>query len=560
MKLLTTISILFYSSQILSVAQEGSESAAEASVTGSASQPVLNAPDTSDSNPIVSIVRLGVPINSALQISLSSVVTLAQSSADLTDFNTAIGSVAKGNDIDSISTALQSGLSVENAVNVVENDRDLASVVAAISAGLTFDDAISQIDSGSTLEELTALASYSSLFELTTNSDLITSINAVISAKADSYSADNLQIALTEAVKTAEVLLTDQVIVDSIPSPISAEVFTTDSGYNYELVRLLVEYGAIGEKGSTLASSLLGTDYAAFTGTGSLTAASSTSDYLSYLSTLTGSATFGDIDSESSILDVPMSNIYLSAGSSITLGATDTSSEISVSSTLTPSGGLDSLRKVLVVGAAKDLTVLGDVKFTNESNTAEDNAFVVGAADNVMISNANLSYDGANLGIGSGDQTSDSMWLVNTTINAGGNLAIGSLGTLNITSAEFLVGQANQATSDPDNVYLYANDLIQANGLSFSGANLDDIYMEAITLNLSNIAFPSNSDVMLRSRDGSLHFDTYSSPVVGGVNMTNVTHGSTVLALDHFDGISGHHDSSILLPNGTPAVKIRKQY
>ena len=560
MKLLITISILFYSSQILSVAQEGSESAAEASVTGSASQPVLNAPDTSDSNPIVSIVRLGVPINSALQISLTSVLTLAQSSADITDFNTAISSVAKGSDIDSISTALQAGLSVDNAVNVVENDRDLDSVVAAISAGLSFDDAIAQIDSGSTLEELTALASYSSLFELTTNSDLITSINAVISAKSDSYSADNLQIALTEAVKTAEVLLTDQVIVDSVPSPISSDVFTTGSGYNYELVRLLVEYGAIGDKGSTLASSLLGTDYAAFTGTGSLTAASSTSDYLSYLSTLTGSATFGDIDSASSILDVPMSNIYLSAGSNITLGATDTSSEISVSSTLTPSGGLDSLRKVLVVGAAKDLTVLGDVKFTNESNKAEDNALVVGAADNVMISNANLSYDGANLGIGSGDQTSDSMWLVNTTINAGGNLAVGSLGTLNISSAEFLVGQANQATSDPDNVYLYANDLIQANGLSFSGANLDDVYMEAITLNLSNIAFPSNSDVMLRSRDGSLFFDTYSSPVVGGVNMTNVKHGTTTLALDHFDGISGHHDSSILLPNGTPAVKIRKQY
>ena len=560
MKLLITISILFYSSQILSVAQEGSESAAEASVTGSASQPVLNAPDTSDSNPIVSIVRLGVPINSALQISLTSVLTLAESSADITDFNTAISSVAKGSDIDSISTALQAGLSVDNAVNVVENDRDLDSVVAAISAGLSFDDAIVQIDSGSTLEELTALASYSSLFELTTNSDLITSINAVISAKSDSYSADNLQIALTEAVKTAEVLLTDQVIVDSVPSPISADVFTTGSGYNYELVRLLVEYGAIGDKGSTLASSLLGTDYAAFTATGSLTAASSTSDYLSYLSTLTGSATFGDIDSASSILDVPMSNIYLSAGSNITLGATDTSSEISVSSTLTPSGGLDSLRKVLVIGAAKDLTVLGDVIFTNEGNKAEDNALVVGAADNVMISSANLTYDGANLGIGSGDQTSDSMWLVNTTINAGGNLAVGSLGTLNITSAEFLVGQANQATSDPDNVYLYANDLIQANGLSFSGANLDDVYMEAITLNLSNIAFPSNSDVMLRSRDGSLYFDTYSSPVVGGVNMTNVKHGTTTLALDHFDGISGHHDSSILLPNGTPAVKIRKQY
>jgi hypothetical protein len=455
---------------------------------------------------------------------------------------------------------LDAGLDIDDALNVVENDRDLNSVVAAIAAGFSFEEALKQIDTGLSLDQLTALSSYSSLFELTANSDLISSINAVITSKADSYSADNLQIALTEAVKTAEVLLTDQVIVDSIPSPISTDAFTTGSGYNYELVRLLVEYGAIGNKGSTLASSLLGTEYTAFTGTGSLTAASSTSDYLSYLSTLTGSATFGDIDSESSILDVPMSNIYLSAGSNITLGATDTSSEISVSSTLTPSGGLDSLRKVLVVGAAKDLTVLGDVKFTNESNKAEDNALVIGAADNVMISNANLTYDGANLGIGSGDQTSDSMYLVNTTINAGGNLAVGSLGTLNITSAELLVGQANQATSDPDNVYLYASDLIQANGLSFSGANLDDVYMEAITLNLTNIAFPSNSDVMLRSRDGSLHFDTYSTPVVGGVNMTNVMHGSTILALDHFDGISGHHDSSILLPNGTPAVKIRKQY
>jgi hypothetical protein len=560
MKLLTIISILLYSTQTFSVAQEGSESAAEASVTGSASQPVLNAPDTSDSNPIVSIVRLGVPINSALKISLSSIVKLAQSSGDLTNFSKAISSVAKGNDIDSISEALDAGLDIDDALNVVENDRDLNSVVAAIAAGFSFEEALKQIDTGLSLDQLTALSSYSSLFELTANSDLISSINAVISAKSDSYSADNLQIALTEAVKTAEVLLTDQVIVDSIPSPISSDVFTTGSGYNYELVRLLVEYGAIGDKGSTLASSLLGTEYTAFTGTGSLTAASSTSDYLSYLSTLTGSATFGDIDSESSILDVPMSNIYLSAGSNITLGATDTSSEISVSSTLTPSGGFDSLRKVLVVGAAKDLTVLGDVKFTNESNKAEDNALVIGAADNVMISNANLTYDGANLGIGSGDQTSESMYLVNTTINAGGNLAVGSLGTLNITSAELLVGQANQATSDPDNVYLYANDLIQANGLSFSGANLDDVYMEAITLNLSNIAFPSNSDVMLRSRDGSLFFDTYSSPVVGGVNMTNVKHGTTTLALDHFDGISGHHDSSILLPNGTPAVKIRKQY
>ena len=50
--------------------------------------------------------------------------------------------------------------------------------------------------------------------------------------------------------------------------------------------------------------------------------------------------------------------------------------------------------------------------------------------------------------------------------------------------------------SDSDNVYLYANDLIQVNGLSFSGSRLDDVYMEAITVNLNNVSFPSTADVI----------------------------------------------------------------
>jgi len=535
MKHLAIITTLLFSF-IFSFAQDSSESAAEASVTGSASQPVLNAPDTTDSNPIVSIVRSGVPINSALKISIGSIIKLASASVGLADFNKVIASLADNPDL------------------------DIDAFTNALNSGLSTDDAIGAVKSGITAEDLKSLGEYSSLYDLTSNSDLITSINAVILAKADSYSAENLQVALTEAVKVADVLLTDHVITQSLPTPISAESFTSGSGYNYELARLLVEYGAIGDKGSSLASALLGTEYAASTGTGSLSVATSTSDYINYLATLTGSATFGEVDAASSVLDVPMSNVSLSAGSNITLGSEGEESEISVSDILTPSNGLNSQRKVLVVGAAKDLTVLGDVQFTNDGNKAEDNALAIGAADNVMISNANLSYDGANLAIGSGDQTSDSMWLANTSIKAGGNLAVGSLGTLNISSAEILVGQANQANSDPDNVYLYANDLIQANGLSFSGSKLDDVYMEAITLNLRNIEFPATSDVMLRSRDGSLHFDTYSAPVVGGVNMTNVKHGSTTLNRDHFDGIAGHHDSSILLPNGTPAVKIRKQY
>ena len=81
-----------------------------------------------------------------------------------------------------------------------------------------------------------------------------------------------MQVALTEAVKVAETLLVDQVITSELPSTISVASLSS-TGYNYELVRLLVEYGAIGDSGSSLAESILGSEYHAFTGTGTLSAA-----------------------------------------------------------------------------------------------------------------------------------------------------------------------------------------------------------------------------------------------------------------------------------------------
>ena len=66
-----------------------------------------------------------------------------------------------------------------------------------------------------------------------------------------------------------------------------------------------------------------------------------------------------------------MSNISLAPGSDITLGSSGSDSQIDVSNILTTSGGVDAQRKILVVGAAKDLTVLGNVEFTN-TNKAED--------------------------------------------------------------------------------------------------------------------------------------------------------------------------------------------
>ena len=250
-------------------------------------------------------------------------------------------------------------------------------------------------------------------------------------------------------------------------------------------------------------------------------------------------------------------NITLIPGSTITIGDSSEVSSVDVSNYL-PEAHSNEDRKILVIGAAKDIGFAGDTTFTN-SNDVEDHALVIGSADDLIMDGKSLSYTGSNLALGAGGTDSDSMYLVNTTITAGGNLAAGTLGTLNISNANFMVGNGG-SNSDPDNVYLYASDLIQVNGLNFSGSRLDDVYMEAITINLNNVAFPTTADVMLRSRDGTLHFDTYANKVVGGVNLTNVSHGGTTLARDHFDnGPAGHIDSTIVLPNGTPAVKIRGQ-
>ena len=114
--------------------------------------------------------------------------------------------------------------------------------------------------------------------------------------------------------------------------------------------------------------------------------------------------------------------------------------------------------------------------------------------------------------------------MVDIDIDVGGNLAIGTLGELKIRITEagsslFSVGRY----SDRDNVYLYANDLVQLEGLRFN-ERAREIYMEAITVNLRDVDFPQFSEVMLRSQKGTLDFNNFSSPTIGGVNLTNVKH------------------------------------
>ena len=97
-------------------------------------------------------------------------------------------------------------------------------------------------------------------------------------------------------------------------------------------------------------------------------------------------------------------------------------------------------------------------------------------------------------------------------------------------------------------------------GLQFND-RAREIYMEAITVNLKDVEFPQFSEVMLRSQKGTLDFDTFYAPTIGGVNLTNVKHlgisTDRSLQQSDFSGSSGKWNSSVIQPSGAPAVGVR---
>ena len=373
------------------------------------------------------------------------------------------------------------------------------------------------------------------------------------------------QAALESAVTVANLLLTPRTVTndEDLADDITLSSLAA-SGYNTELVRLLAQYGALGENGTALADAVLGSSYVAFNqsiGLGTF-AQADTSYYQQFLTDL-GARALGKDVTGSTVTSVSTSNIKISTGSNITFtaGATLDASDV------LPDG---KTRRIAMIGAAKDMTIKGDLTVTN-SNKTENGVVVLGAADDLYIRSeessansadyvgnpdvVNLTYTGANAAIGA----QDTIKLINVAMSVGGNLAIGTLDELHIGTDtaqrnSISVGTGGE-NSDPDNVYMYAQNLIQINGLNING-RVDDVYMEAITLNLRNVIFPQTSEVVLRSQNGTLHFDTFTSPMVGGVNLTNVKHGSDILTQDSFAGKNGNWATGGTHPNGTPKVKV----
>ena len=214
--------------------------------------------------------------------------------------------------------------------------------------------------------------------------------------------------------------------------------------------------------------------------------------------------------------------------------------------------------QVFGVGAGKDIIVKGNVSFKNSNNRdpqtdnvlrpqVKDHALAIGALDEIHFHSETIEkdwglpadflekhldysgstqtedgdpakfydrrtdrikmdFDGANLYLGSISK----MELVNVDLESGGNLGVASLDELHIVSSDptdtpntFTVGKNTNPSDRGDNVQLFANERIVADGLRFEG-RVDSIYMEARTVDLKNVTFPLGSEVNLASDLGGV--------------------------------------------------------
>ena len=464
--------------------------------------------------------------------------------------------------------------SLAASVDIAKVHEDAAHKAKAVAGGYTLNEAIALEGDAlaavgtSTKDELaSAKASGKSLTDHANETQGATQVQdaATLVTNLPGNRHSGFQAALESAVTVANLLLTPRTVTndEDLADDITLSSLAA-SGYNTELVRLLAQYGALGENGSAIADAVLGSSFVAFDQSIGLAtfAQADTSYYQQFLTDL-GARALGKNVTGSTVTSVSTSNIKISTGSNITFtaGATLDASDV------LPDG---KTRRIAMIGAAKDMTIKGDLTVTN-SNKTENGVIVLGAADDLYIRSeessansadytgnpdvVNLTYTGSNAAIGA----QDTIKLINVSMSTGGNLAIGTLDELHIGTATAQSNSISVGTggenSDSDNVYMYAQNLIQINGLNING-RVDDVYMEAITLNLRNVNFPTTSEVVLRSQMGSLHFGTFDSPTIGGVNLTNVKHGTDTLTQSSFSGKVGNWATTSTHPNGTPKVKV----
>jgi len=185
-----------------------------------------------------------------------------------------------------------------------------------------------------------------------------------------------------------------------------------------------------------------------------------------------------------------------------------------------------------LIAATDTLSLLGDVVF----NSSSDATLILLSAQSIDLTEADsISFSGEELGLGS----FDSLNVENVDLKAEGTISLRSLDSI------VLKNSAMETTRmGADFIHLLAANQITADSVQFS-AMVKQITMEAMTINLSNINFPSGSNVNLNSLYGGINgkYPSFGSTTqYGRVNfIKGMSYGSnSVMNRTNFDLYGGN--------------------
>lgn len=204
-------------------------------------------------------------------------------------------------------------------------------------------------------------------------------------------------------------------------------------------------------------------------------------------------------------------NLTYSTGGSFVIPSSTT---FLVARNMTFSGGTYDLQKfqsegIFAFAAGNDITFNGSATFMHSPETLG-----IGSVGTVTVaSGSTLSSDASmNFGIGSNKAMSLSGITVENTV---GSVYVGSLSDLTLKDMTFRSGYGKE-------IHHFSDRTLDVNNVSYY-SGVDTIRMQAETINLRNIDFPSGSEVILKSRLGVANFGSSQS---GKVNfISNVRYG-----------------------------------
>ncbi|HAE12206.1 MAG TPA: hypothetical protein DCG39_11250, partial [Opitutae bacterium] len=174
-----------------------------------------------------------------------------------------------------------------------------------------------------------------------------------------------------------------------------------------------------------------------------------------------------------------------------------------------------------LVASTDKLTLTGNVVFSPSSTTSD---LILMSAGTLDLSGASsVFFGGDELGIGSFNQLD----VKNVSLSAG-EISLRSLDSIVIDNVEM------QTTGKgADFVHLLAANELQVNNLRFS-ESVKQVAMEAMTINLSNVTFPSASSVSLKSLYGGIDgkYPNFNTIMYGRVNFIQQVKSGNHLIMD----------------------------